>query len=350
MIKIDLVTGFLGAGKTTFIEKYAKYLMETGQKIAILENDFGAVNVDMLLLQDIAGENCELEMIAGGCDKDCHYRRMKTKLISMGMRGFDRILVEPSGIFEVDEFFDILHDEPLDRWYEIGNVMAVVNAGLEEDLSGESKYLLVSQIANAGKIILSRAQETSPEKMARTIQYLNQTMEQFHCKRRFQETVESAPELLPASQSTGDGKADALHRETSGEPEGDADTDVLCKDWEKLTAQDFEELLHCGYVSESYEKLWFDQKEAFDSLYFMNLRMSEEALCKAAESIMKDTACGRIFRIKGFMPTNGNQWVELNATQENIVIRPIRTGQEVLIVIGEHLNEAAIRTYWERER
>lgn len=36
MIKIDLVTGFLGAGKTTFIEKYAKYLMEAGQKIAIL--------------------------------------------------------------------------------------------------------------------------------------------------------------------------------------------------------------------------------------------------------------------------------------------------------------------------
>ncbi len=318
MIKVDLVTGFLGAGKTTFIEKYAKYLMEAGQKIAILENDFGAVNVDMLLLQDIAGQNCELEMIAGGCDKDCHYRRMKTKLISMGMRGFDRILVEPSGIFDVDEFFDILHDEPLDRWYEIGNVMAVVNAGQEEDLSGESRYLLVSQIANAGKIVLSKTQETPPDKIAKTIRYLNQTMEQFHCKRRFQEVT--------------------------------ANTDVLCKDWAKLTAQDFEELLHCGYVSESYEKLWFEQKEAFDSLYFMNLRMREEALCKAAESIMKDTACGRIFRIKGFMPTNGNQWVELNATQENIVVRPIRTGQEVLIVIGEHLNEAAIRTYWERER
>lgn len=218
MIKIDLITGFLGAGKTTFIEKYARYLMETGQKIAILENDFGAVNVDMLLLQDIVGENCELEMIAGGCDKDCHYRRMKTKLISMGMRGFDRILVEPSGIFDVDEFFDILHDEPLDQWYEIGNVMAVVNAGMEEDLSRESRYLLVSQIANAGKIILSKTQETPPEKIAETVRYLNKAMEEFHCRRRFQEYAVCERELIPRLQSV------------DCEKEGEK-ADLLCKDW-----------------------------------------------------------------------------------------------------------------------
>ena len=56
MVKIDLITGFLGSGKTTFIKKYAKYLIDQGLNIGILENDFGAVNVDMMLLQDIAGE------------------------------------------------------------------------------------------------------------------------------------------------------------------------------------------------------------------------------------------------------------------------------------------------------
>ena len=44
MVKIDLITGFLGSGKTTFIKKYAKYLMAHGMNIGILENDFGAVN------------------------------------------------------------------------------------------------------------------------------------------------------------------------------------------------------------------------------------------------------------------------------------------------------------------
>ena len=47
MVKIDLITGFLGSGKTTFIKKYAKYLIDQGLNIGILENDFGAVNVDM---------------------------------------------------------------------------------------------------------------------------------------------------------------------------------------------------------------------------------------------------------------------------------------------------------------
>ena len=73
MVTIDLITGFLGSGKTTFIKRYAKYLMDQGLNIGILENDFGAVNVDMLLLQELMGDKCELEMIAGGCDtrKNC---------------------------------------------------------------------------------------------------------------------------------------------------------------------------------------------------------------------------------------------------------------------------------------
>ncbi len=46
------------------------------------------------------------------------------------------VLIEPSGIFfDVDEFFDVLCEEPLDRWYEIGNVIAIVDARLEENLS-----------------------------------------------------------------------------------------------------------------------------------------------------------------------------------------------------------------------
>lgn len=43
----------------------------------------------------------------------------------MGMCGYDRVLIEPSGIFDVDDFFDALHEEPLDRWYQIGNVITV---------------------------------------------------------------------------------------------------------------------------------------------------------------------------------------------------------------------------------
>ena len=145
MVQVDLITGFLGSGKTTFLRKYVQYLVAQGHNVCILENDFGAVNVDAMLLQDLIGDNCDLETISGGCDCDTHQRRMRTKLISMAMRGFDRVVIEPSGIFDVDEFYDILRDEPLDRWYRLGNVIAIVDAKLESELSPQADYLLASE-------------------------------------------------------------------------------------------------------------------------------------------------------------------------------------------------------------
>ena len=50
MVQVDLITGFLGAGKTTFLRRYVAYLTAQGHHVCILENDFGAVNVDALSL------------------------------------------------------------------------------------------------------------------------------------------------------------------------------------------------------------------------------------------------------------------------------------------------------------
>ena len=189
MVKVDLITGFLGSGKTTFIKKYARYLMEQGQNIGILENDFGAINVDMMLLRELESENCELEMVAGGCDKDCYRRRFRTKLIAMGMCGYDRVLIEPSGIFVVDDFFDALNEEPLDKWYQIGNVITVVDACLEENLSEGADYILASEAANAGCILLSRTQQASEGQIKATVAHINRALEKIHCKRVLKDEV-----------------------------------------------------------------------------------------------------------------------------------------------------------------
>ena len=286
MVKIDLITGFLGSGKTTFIRKYAKYLIDRGMHIGILENDFGAINVDMMLLQDLFGDNCELEMVSGGCDRDCHRRRFKTKLIAMGMCGYDRVIVEPSGIYDVDEFFDALYEEPLDQWYEIGNVIAIVDAKLQENLSKEAEYLLASEAADAGRIILSRADEATPEEMDRTVERLNKALEQVKCKRRL-------------------------------------DKEVIRKGIPDLREQDLQELVSCGYVSESYIKMDLGDFKGFDSLFFMNIEITEEELKKAVSAMMKDEACGRIFRVKGFIQKSTGEWLQLNATHDAISLKPI---------------------------
>jgi len=311
MIKIDLITGFLGSGKTTFIKKYADYLVNEGYKIGIIENDFGAVNVDMMLLQDAMGEKCDLEMISGGCDQETHHRRFKTKLIAMGMLGYDRILIEPSGIYDVDEFFDVLYEEPLDQWYEIGSVIAIVDAKLEAQLSDESEYLLASQVANAGTVILSRCQDASENEMKETIAHINRALKKVHCKRQI-------------------------------------DHEIIRKNWDAMDGEDFEQILSGGYVAENYIKMAFDQNQQFTSLYFMNVELSQEQLCDAIRHLMTDSACGHIFRIKGFMPLPDNQWIEINATKHDLTVEPINIGQKVIIVIGEHLNESKIRAYWKK--
>ena len=260
MVKIDLITGFLGSGKTTFIRKYAQYLMDTGKNIGILENDYGAVNVDMMLLQDLMGDNCELEMISGGCDKDCHRRRFKTKLIAMGMCGYDRVIVEPSGIFDVDEFFDILHEEPLNRWYQIGNVIAIVDSKLESDLSDEADFILASEVADAGCIVMSKSQEATPEEIQGTIEHVNCALEKVHCSRRF-------------------------GKDFDGSGEAGVTNNVIHKNWDEMSKEEFERIASCGYEMASYRKPEFEAEDAFTSLYFMNVKMTEKELREAAEKI-----------------------------------------------------------------
>lgn len=308
MLKIDLITGFLGSGKTTFIQKYAQYLMAQGLNIGILENDFGAVNVDMMLLQDLMGDNCELEMISGGCDKETHRRRFRTKLIAMRMCGYDRILVEPSGIYDVDEFFDVLREEPLDEWYEIGNVIAIVDAKLEENMSEAANYILASEVANAGSIVLSHADETTPEEIARTIEHLNQAMKKIQCHRTLR-------------------------------------TEIMCRNLNTLSKQDFDTLYSCGYVIENYEKMDTQNYESFDSVYFMDIPFNKEQILSIIPEIMQDSACGDIFRVKGFLKNDEGNWLQLNATHNEVTLKLIETGQNVLIVIGENLNESKIKEY-----
>lgn len=334
MVKVDLITGFLGSGKTTFIRKYAQYLMDTGNNIGILENDYGAVNVDMMLLQDLMGDNCELEMISGGCDRDCHRRRFKTKLIAMGMCGYDRVIVEPSGIFDVDEFFDILHEEPLNRWYQIGNVIAIVDSKLESDLSDEADFILASEVADAGCIVMSKSQDATPEEIQGTIEHVNCVLEKVHCSRRF-------------------------GKDFDGSVEAGVTNNVIHKNWDEMSKEDFDRIASCGYEMASYRKPEFEAEDAFTSLYFMNVKMAEKELREAAEKILSDPACGHVFRMKGFMRVddgeisekadqtqeNGQHWIELNATKNEITIRPLHVGQEVLIVIGEGLQEDKIKSY-----
>lgn len=304
MIKVDLITGFLGAGKTTFLLRYARYLMAQGMKIGILVYDHGAVNVDMPLLKELRGEQCELEMLAGGCDPDCHKRRFRTKLIAMGMSGYDRVIIEPSGVFDMDEFFDTLNDPPLDRWYEAGSIIAVVDAKLREPMTEEEDFFLASQAASAGCVLLSRVQLATEEEIGAAITHLNRAAERIH----------SAP--VPESR-------------------------ILCRDWEKLSDEDFRRLMNCGGRVADYTKTIAGGRSAFQSLSFLELPLGRKELEKRIRLLFTQPEYGRILRVKGFFPENGG-WYQLNATADELHVEEVPENRPAITVIGSALNENEI--------
>ena len=121
---------------------------------------------------------------------------------------------------------------------------------------------------------------------------------------------------------------------------------MFCKDWEDFTEKEFKKILESGYLVEDYEKLYVDQDEIFQTLFFMDEKIAVSKAKHAAKKIFEDPACGGVLRIKGFLQ-DGKNWLELNATQHEISLKPIGAGQDVLIIIGEKLNEEKIRYYLE---
>lgn len=293
MIKIDLITGFLGSGKTTFILKYAKYLMDKGEKVCILENDYGAINVDMMLVSSIG---CDCEMVAGGCDYDCHLRRFKTKLISMAMRGYTRIIVEPSGVYDTDEFFDVLYEEPLIDYYEVGNVFVLYDINTK-NLSEESEYIFVSEAAVASKLIITKRDNRSA---VLDTNYINGLMKKYMCDRVFM------------------------------------DRDIVYND-----SLNIDDIINAGYASYDHIKLRVIEDNNYDSLYIMNKKLNKDFIIDLMNKLFNSKAYGNILRIKGFIYEN-DKWYKVNITRNDIEIDEIDNGQDVIIVIGENLDKNKI--------
>ncbi len=309
MIKLDLITGFLGSGKTTFMRYYAKTLAERGEKLCIIENDFGAINVDMVLLKDLEDIGCNLEMVVGGDGPEAHKRRLKTKLISMAMMGYTRVIIEPSGIYDVDEFFDLLYEEPIDRWYEAGNVIAIVNPKLDKELSNISRYLFMSEIAQAGAVILSRTQECYEQELVDIRKRIGDVMEEFGCNRKIVEKL------------------------------------IVDKEWEALDAPDYDAIIKCGYNRCDHIKIPVSGENDYQTYFYFDFKMNLDELVEATQKIFADPDCFGVHRIKGIVQTNTGDFYELNTTRNEIMTNKVNAFRAVLIVIGEEIDRDKIVFY-----
>lgn len=163
MTKIDIVSGFLGAGKTTLIKKLLKEAL-AGTKVVLIENEFGEIGVDGGFLKE-AG--IEIKEMNSGCICCSLVGDFGTSLKEvLDTYSPERIMIEPSGVGKLSDVMKAVQDAMADREVELNSAVAVVDACKCKMYIKNFGEFFVNQIEHAGTIILSRTDKISEEKLA----------------------------------------------------------------------------------------------------------------------------------------------------------------------------------------
>ena len=172
MTKIDIVSGFLGAGKTTLIKKMVKEAYQ-GEKLVLIENEFGEISIDGGFLKD-AG--IQISEMSSGCiccslvgDFGKALREVKEQFQP------DRILIEPSGVGKLSDVIVAVENTVADiPDMKLNSFVTVADAGKVKVYMKNFGEFYNNQIEAAGTIILSRTQKLTQEKLEAAVALLRE--------------------------------------------------------------------------------------------------------------------------------------------------------------------------------
>ena len=171
MTKIDIISGFLGAGKTTLIRKLIKDAL-AGTRVVLIENEFGEIGIDGGFLKE-AG--IEIREMNSGCICCSLVGDFGTSLREvMKQYAPERILIEPSGVGKLSEVMQAVQDAAEGSEMELNSAVAVVDASKCKLYIKNFGEFFVNQIEYAGTIILTRTDKISDEKIAECVEILRQ--------------------------------------------------------------------------------------------------------------------------------------------------------------------------------
>ena len=160
MLKIDIISGFLGAGKTTFIKR----LLETklvNEKIVLIENEFGEISVDSFFLADSKIDIKELSQGCSCCSLVGDFAKSLNEVITK--YNPDRVIIEPSGVGKLSDVIKAIEDSGLSE--HLNTFICLVDSGKAKLYAKNFKEFFADQIANAKTVVLSRTDVTPIEKI-----------------------------------------------------------------------------------------------------------------------------------------------------------------------------------------
>lgn len=171
MTKVDIISGFLGAGKTTLIKKLIKDVF-AGQQIVLIENEFGEIGIDGGFLKDAGINITEMNSGCICCSLVGDFATALKKVVDEYHP--DRIVIEPSGVGKLSDVENAVRNVADEAGLEIATATAVVDAKKAKVYMKNFGEFFNNQIETARCIVLSRTQDVSADKLDEVVKLVRE--------------------------------------------------------------------------------------------------------------------------------------------------------------------------------
>lgn len=374
MTQIDVISGFLGAGKTTLIKKLLSEALQ-GTKVVLIENEFGEIGVDGGFLKDSGIEIREMNSGCICCSLVGDFRTSLAEVIEKYAP--ERILIEPSGVGKLSDVQRAVLEASEQAGVEPGSSVAVVDASKCKIYMKNFGEFFIDQIEHAGTIILSRTQNMDEAKLEKVVAMIREhnadakivttpwdeltgkyILETFESVKSFEEELLEEFKHEHEHHHHDDDDDDECCGHDHHHDDDDDDDDECCchhdHDHEHEHHHDHEhehehhhhdhdEECSCGCGHDHHHHHHAD--EVFTSIGIETAKkFTAESVKAFLGALEDDDLYGMVLRAKGMVPSEGSEWIYFDYTPGEINVRtgsPEYTGK--VCVIGSELKEDAIR-------
>lgn len=171
MTKIDIISGFLGAGKTTFIKKMLKEAF-SGEQVVLIENEFGEIGIDGGFLKEAGIEIREMNSGCICCSLVGDFGKSLSEVLTKYAP--DRVIIEPSGVGKLSDVMKAVRDVASEIEVELNSAVTVADAGKVRMYMKNFGEFFNNQIENAGTIVLSRTDIADPKKVQKAVEMIRE--------------------------------------------------------------------------------------------------------------------------------------------------------------------------------
>ena len=339
MTKIDIFSGFLGAGKTTLIKKLIKESF-AGQKVVLIENEFGEIGIDGGFLKESGIQINELNAGCICCSLVGDFRAALQQVVEQYHP--DRIVIEPSGVGKLSDVTRAVEGVAEHLDVQLNSFVTVADVNKVKMYMKNFGEFYDDQISHASCIILSRTQTASEEKIAAAVAMLREKNPTATIVTTAWDSL-TGEQILKAMSTKDDFKAELIAMAAKANEEHAHEDEEEEHEHHHHHDHDDGHDEHCCCGHHHHHHHDHDADEVFTSWGVETAKKFSKADIEHALTELDGGKYGMILRSKGIVDGGADGWLEFDYVPGEWEVR--QRGADVggkLVVIGSKLDEKAI--------